>query len=197
MATRVPRKFGKYDSFLFCALERMLTNVSQAASNMGFHSPAGWNKLPSSLKALFRQYKSKDFGRRASFLSRHGFALRTPLFAVSHLKSYLILDDSTLHLDPPPPPHLLILGSANWSQNAWGKVSFLANGTPKIEMENHECSVAIEGKDIVGMLERGSEWEDVVPYQRELAPYTLSGAGKWDKPWSSGAWGKKPEGLGE
>jgi hypothetical protein len=38
--------------------------------------------------------------------------------------------------------------------------------TARLEsVQNYECGVVVEGRDIAGMLETG-KWEDVVPYVR-------------------------------
>lgn len=145
-----------------------LIPFQQASSNIRFPS---WDTLTQGVKSMLRHYISKG----TSLSPRTEPCLTEPVFAdhgcLFHLKSYLVLNPSNLNATP----HFLIVTSANFSAGAWGTVEFLKNGTPKVTISNYECGVVVEGKDIEGLLESGSRWEDAIPYQRNAGTY---GAGE-------------------
>ncbi|KAJ7864715.1 hypothetical protein B0H13DRAFT_2563433 [Mycena leptocephala] len=86
-------------------------------------------------------------------------------------------------------PMYMYLGSANFSSSAWGKVEREGRNraiaailrTERLEkVANFECGVVVRGEDTEGMLEPGSRWEDIVPYER---PTEVNHYKDGERPW--------------
>ncbi|KAJ7901298.1 hypothetical protein B0H13DRAFT_1883168 [Mycena leptocephala] len=120
-----------------------------------------WNALEEKnteyLKDVFHHYYSKDRARASSPFTRR--------------------------------PKYMCLGSTNFSSSAWGKVEREGRNrviaamlrTERLEkMANFECGVVVRGEDIEGMLEPGSRWEDIVPYER---PTEVNHYKDGERPW--------------
>ncbi|KAF7343157.1 Phospholipase D/nuclease [Mycena venus] len=118
-----------------------------------------WNALEEKnaeyLKDVFHHYYSKDRG------------------SLFHLKSIFALHRHSSN--PKRRPMYMYLGSANFSSSAWGKVEREGRNkviadtlqTERLEkVANFECGVVVRGDAIEEMLEPGSRWEDIVPYER-------------------------------
>jgi hypothetical protein len=128
---------------------------------MGCHTNgSNWLNADPALRALFHNYESKDRGR------------------LCHHKDILWLSDSGETL------YLFAFGSANLTIPALSEVERLRKGALKLDgLNNFEIGVVIEGKDLAGMLERGSKWQDFVTYERPARGYLST-----DKPWNAKAW---------
>lgn len=128
-----------------------------------------WESVSPELRQLFHSFESKDTG------------------SLMHLKTIVWYPPSTSSSST---PLLIALGSANFSQNALGVIGYLASGQPKLESHtNFELGVVIEGKRIKELVEPGTTWEDVIPWERPAKRY-----GAEDRPYSPGVWGKKKNG---
>lgn len=136
-----------------------------AASNIGCHTRP-WDTTPANIKNIFYHYESKDTGR---------------LF---HQKLILAYD----YLDAKALPHYLYIGSANFSQSAWGslEVDKKANeatcNTKLVKLTNFECGVVVPGNLIESLLEKGTDsWQNgVVPYIQNAQKYDIPK----DRPWN-------------
>ncbi|GAA5831596.1 hypothetical protein JCM11251_000763 [Rhodosporidiobolus azoricus] len=162
--------------------------VREAASNIGCSlDNKKWPTTSPSIQRMFHDYKSKDAGRlfHQKFILWHnlGDASSSP-DTTAALAECGAEDLNT--------PFMLYLGSHNFSQAALGFVDYdKGHRALKLtDMKNYELGVVIAGKDIEGMLEKGSKWEDVVTYERPLRRYDLKGekGEKGDSPWNSPAW---------
>lgn len=139
--------------------------AQDAASNIGCHTRP-WDHAPEAIKTLFHHYVSKDTGR---------------LF---HQKLILAYNPS----DISAPPYYVYVGSANFSQSAWGALEYDRRGNEAtcnmklVKMTNFECGVVIPGSLVDGLLEEGTEdWQSgIVPYVQSGKQYHL---GK-DRPWN-------------
>jgi len=158
---------------------------SQAGSSqMGSHFKYADSRPE--IKGMFRHYVSKDQvsdGTGKGCLFHQKFYMAFPKGTRQHAED-----------EPSVPPVYLYLGSANFSKAAWGKP------TPEIKKKqpatgemmrladvcNYELGVVIRGQDLVGMLEPGSKWEDVMPHERWTEGYK----GR-DKPYNSELWVKR------
>jgi hypothetical protein len=142
----------------------------------------------SEIKAMFRHYLSKD---QASDGTGKG--------CLFHQKFYMAFPKGTKDKDEKAstkstPPLYLYLGSANFSKAAWGKpnpdVKKKQPATGEMmrlaDVCNYELGVVVRGRDLLGMLEPGSVWEDVIPHQRWTAGYKGQ-----EKPYNSEAWVKR------
>ncbi|KAK7007642.1 phospholipase D/nuclease [Favolaschia claudopus] len=141
-------------------------------SNISSHMD--WNALEEHsaeyLRTVFHHYRSKD--PRCLF----------------HSKIILAFNSATKSNRRKPPVYMY-LGSANFSAGAWGKVEperrskvqAEKNVTMRLEkVANFECGVVILGKRIEGMLEKGSHWEDIIPYER---PTERNRYKEGERPW--------------
>ena len=81
-------------------------------------------------------------------------------------------------------PYYIYIGSHNFSKGAWGrlkKVDKIPAGQEKYhertrgmkvdEGVNYECGVVIPRHVIPDLLEKGTTWRDIIPYDRPLEPY--------------------------
>ncbi|KAK9897498.1 phospholipase D/nuclease [Cystobasidium minutum MCA 4210] len=128
-----------------------------ASKNIGCHM--NWGNAREEIQRIFRHYKSKDPGK---------------LF---HMKFLMALNAK----DRDAVPYYVYVGSANFSTGAWGKL----NKAPKADKEapmgslrvescaNYECGVVIPRSILMKLLEPGSNWQDIVPYERPAKPYDL------------------------
>lgn len=161
--------------------------ASQAgASQIGSHFK--YLDSRSEIKAMFRHYLSKD---QASDGTGKG--------CLFHQKFYMAFPKGTKDKDEKAstkstPPLYLYLGSANFSKAAWGKpnpdVKKKQPATGEMmrlaDVCNYELGVVVRGRDLLGMLEPGSVWEDVIPHQRWTAGYKGQ-----EKPYNSEVWVKR------
>jgi tyrosyl-DNA phosphodiesterase 1 len=105
-----------------------------------------WKDAIPQVKNMFKHYLSKDSGM---------------LFHAKIL--------TALHLDKPnEPPLWIYVGSANFSEAAWGKweadkssAEAKENSMMRLKTVNYECGVLIRGEDIAMMLGNG-DWDEVV-----------------------------------
>jgi tyrosyl-DNA phosphodiesterase-1 len=114
------------------------------ASNIGCH--VKWKDAGSSVKHLFKHYISKDPGM---------------LF---HAKILTALPIGK----PNEPPLWIYIGSANFSESAWGKweidkssTDAKENSMMRLKAANYECGVLVKGDYIAAMLGDG-DWDEVV-----------------------------------
>ncbi|KAH7346799.1 tyrosyl-DNA phosphodiesterase-domain-containing protein [Rhexocercosporidium sp. MPI-PUGE-AT-0058] len=141
----------------------------EAASNMGCHIHP-WADAPNAVKRIFHHYQSKDEGK---------------LF---HQKLILAYNPQ----DTDAAPYFVYIGSANFSQSAWGaiekdKKENKATGDVKlVKLANFECGVVIPGDIVKSLLEQGTlNWRSgIVPYEQSAASYNLPR----DKPWNDPRW---------
>lgn len=143
--------------------------AQDGAGSIGCHIP-GWKDQSEKLKRYFHQYKSKDKGR---------------LFHQKLLTLYNPMDAQQL-------PRFIYVGSANFSQSAWGALandidnSKAPHGRKLIKITNLECGVLIPGHILMQLLEpETTDWRDIVPYDQNSSCYTII-----DKPWSDVRWVK-------
>lgn len=161
----------------------------EGSSQMGSHFKYAESRPE--VKKMMRHYVSKD---QASDGTGKG--------CLFHQKFYMAFPKGTREaeekarasgqtLPESVPPVYLYLGSANFSKAAWGKPTAEIKKKQPASGEmmrladvcNYELGVVVRGKDLVGMLEEGSRWEDVMPHQRWTEGYK----GK-DKPYNSEIW---------
>jgi tyrosyl-DNA phosphodiesterase 1 len=150
-------------------------SAQEAASNIGCHTRP-WDQAPDGIKKLFHHYESKDTGR---------------LFHQKLILAYNPRDSKAL-------PYFVYVGSANFSQSAWGlleqdkKLNEATCNTKLVKLSNFECGVVIPGSLIEGLLEPGTEnWQSgIVPYLQTGEQYDLSK----DRPWN-GTFGFRPNVL--
>ncbi|GAW13362.1 hypothetical protein ANO14919_027460 [Xylariales sp. No.14919] len=142
-----------------------------AASNIGCHTRP-WYTAPREVKSIFHHYESKDRGK---------------LF---HQKSILAYNP----LDSTRPPYYVYVGSANFSQSAWGALEHDKRGNEStsdkklIKLANFECGVLVPGHLVEGLLEDGTEsWQEgIVPHIQTTLPYNI----RKDKAWNDYRWTK-------
>ncbi|TVY42889.1 Tyrosyl-DNA phosphodiesterase [Lachnellula occidentalis] len=141
-------------------------SAQDAASNIGCHARP-WDKVPVEIKNIFHHYESKDTGR---------------LFHQKFILAYNP-QDTNAH------PYYVYIGSANFSQSAWGALENDKNAvnnatcrTKIVKLNNFECGVVIPGSLVEGLLEPGTEsWQSgIVPYVQTGKRYDLPK----DKPWN-------------
>jgi len=150
--------------------DKASASAREGASNIGCHL-LPWNDAPTAIKQIFHHYESKDLG------------------CLFHQKFILAYDPTGTDANEEAKPYYLYIGSANFSQSAWGELkedkraSAAATNHTKLEkMKNFECGVIIPG-DLVGpLLEVGTEsWQEgVVCYDQRAARYEL----KKDRAWN-------------
>ncbi|TVY86325.1 Tyrosyl-DNA phosphodiesterase, partial [Lachnellula willkommii] len=137
-----------------------------AASNIGCHTRP-WDKALDGIKNIFHHYDSKDTGR---------------LFHQKLILAYNPRDTNA-------PPYYVYVGSANFSQSAWGALENdkKANTPPTcniklVKLINFECGVVIPGSLIESLLEPGTKnWQSgIVPYVQKGKRYDLPK----DRPWN-------------
>ena len=117
-----------------------------------------WGTAREEIKALFSHYLSKDTGK---------------LF---HTKFLLALNPSS---PASALPYYLYMGSHNFSKSAWGRLAKVKDGNREDATRglkgdvcvNLECGVLIPRDVLEDLLEPGSTWHDIVPYQRSAEPY--------------------------
>ncbi|KAH6646906.1 tyrosyl-DNA phosphodiesterase-domain-containing protein [Truncatella angustata] len=146
-------------------------SAQDGASNIGCHTRP-WASAPNDIKNIFHHYESKDAGC---------------LFHQKLIMAYNPQDSNSL-------PYFVYLGSANFSQSAWGalepdkskKANVETGGTKLVKMSNFECGVVIAGHLITGLLETGTKnWTDgIVPFHQDAARYNI----RKDKPWNDPRW---------
>ncbi|GAA5915482.1 hypothetical protein JCM6882_007906 [Rhodosporidiobolus microsporus] len=158
--------------------------VREAASNIGCSlDRAKWPAASPAVRAMFHDYTSKDAGRlfHQKFILWHD----TEKESASASTSAALASTPSGALKT---PYMLYIGSHNFSQSAFGLVEVdRQNGGLKLtKMANYELGVVVAGKDIEGMLEPGSTWEDIVTYERPLRRYA-----EGESPWNSPAWVKE------
>ncbi|RWA14048.1 hypothetical protein EKO27_g1065 [Xylaria grammica] len=142
-----------------------------AASNIGCHTRP-WGTAPREVKSIFHHYESKDRGK---------------LF---HQKLILAYN----HLDSTQSPYYVYVGSANFSQSAWGALEHDKRGNEStsdkklIKLANFECGVLVPGHLVEGLLEDGTEsWQEgIVPHIQTTLPYDIPK----DKAWNDYRWTK-------
>lgn len=155
-----------------------------------------WRQRSACVRGLFYRYKSKDQAPDEidpTIISNSALVFdpvdpggKGPLF---HMKFIMAFPKDTA--DRSRRPLYLYLGSANFSKGAWGKIyqdkreRHDPSAKRLAEVNNWEIGVAIKGSEIESMLEPGSTWEDVVPYDRGAARF-----GQEDRPYSSDAWAR-------
>lgn len=145
--------------------------VQSTAVNMSsYWKGSNWVDVPPETRKLFYTYHSKEPGR---------------LF---HQKTILWLSSTAPRSTP---PHLLYLGSHNFSSAAWGTPAFYSSKSKKMGIKtdgvnNYEMGVMIKGERIEGMLEKGSKWHDIVTWERPVERFAED-----DVPWVSESWVKK------
>ncbi|KAG4432251.1 hypothetical protein IFR05_012257 [Cadophora sp. M221] len=140
-----------------------------AASNIGCHIHP-WADAPSAVKGIFHHYKSKDTGK---------------LFHQKLILAYSPQDTNAA-------PYFVYIGSANFSQSAWGaleedkKRNKATSDTKLVKITNFECGVVIPGNIVESLLEPGTaDWQSgIVPYDQNAAPYNLPK----EKPWNDPRW---------
>lgn len=116
-----------------------------------------WGTAREEIKLLFHHYYSHDRGK---------------LF---HAKLLLALDPTSASAAP----YWTYIGSANFSKGAWGRLVREKNGNREdatrglklAECVNFECGVLIPREVLMDLLEPGSTWTDIVPYQRPTKAY--------------------------
>lgn len=136
-----------------------------AASNIGCHTRP-WDKASDGIKNIFHHYESKDTGR---------------LFHQKFILAYNPRDTNA-------PPYYVYVGSANFSQSAWGVLENDRKGnsatcnTKLVKLNNFECGVVIPGSLIGGLMEPGTKnWQSgIVPYVQAGKRYDLPK----DRPWN-------------
>lgn len=136
-----------------------------AASNIGCHIHP-WADAPNTVKRIFYHYQSKDAGK---------------LFHQKLILAYNPQDTNVA-------PYFVYIGSANFSQSAWGaleedkKKNKATCDTKLVKLTNFECGVVIPGDVVKSLLEPGTtSWQSgIVPYEQHVAPYNLPK----DKPWN-------------
>ncbi|KAI0409206.1 tyrosyl-DNA phosphodiesterase I [Xylaria palmicola] len=142
-----------------------------AASNIGCHTRP-WDKAPQEVKRIFHHYESKDPGK---------------LFHQKLILAYNPRETTQL-------PYYVYMGSANFSQSAWGALEHdkrgneLSSDKKLIKMTNFECGVLVPGHLITDLLEDGTQsWQEgIVPHMQTALPYDLSK----DKAWNDYRWSK-------
>lgn len=145
--------------------------VRTTAVNMSsYWKDCNWVDVPPETRKLFYTYHSKEPGR---------------LF---HQKTILWLSSTAPRSTP---PHLLYLGSHNFSSAAWGTPAFYSSNSKKkgVKTEgvnNYEMGIMIRGEKIEEMLEKGSKWDDIVTWERPVERFEED-----DIPWVSESWVKK------
>ncbi|TGJ84554.1 hypothetical protein E0Z10_g4208 [Xylaria hypoxylon] len=145
--------------------------AQDAASNIGCHTRP-WDKAPQEVKRIFHHYESKDRGK---------------LFHQKLILAYNPRDNTQL-------PYYAYVGSANFSQSAWGALEHDKKGNEStsdkklIKLTNFECGVLIPGHLVKDLLEDGTEsWQEgIVPHVQTALPYDLSK----DKAWNDYRWTK-------
>lgn len=149
------------------------------ASQMGCHCK--WPNASAEIKSMFRHYRSKD--QAPDDLGGPG---RGCLF---HMKLYMAFAKDA---EPTTKPLWMYIGSANFSRAAWGQAlpetgkKQQGRDLQKMnQVNNYELGIVVAGEEIQGMLEEGSVWTDVIPFERNGARYTGQ-----EKPFNSQAWVK-------
>ncbi|KAI0516949.1 tyrosyl-DNA phosphodiesterase I [Xylaria bambusicola] len=145
--------------------------AQDAASNIGCHTRP-WESVPREVKSIFHHYESKDCGK---------------LFHQKLVIAYNPRDSTQL-------PYYVYIGSANFSQSAWGALEHDKRGNPLtsdkklIKLSNFECGVLIPGHLISELLEDGTEsWQDgIIPHNQSAATYDLPK----DRAWNDYRWTK-------
>ncbi|TVY17826.1 Tyrosyl-DNA phosphodiesterase 1 [Lachnellula arida] len=146
-----------------------------AASNIGCHTRP-WDKALDGIKNIFHHYDSKDTGR---------------LFHQKLILAYNPRDTNA-------PPYYVYVGSANFSQSAWGALENdkKANTPPTcniklVKLINFECGVVIPGSLVESLLEPGTKnWQSgIVPYVQTGKRYDLPK----DRPWNDVRWVQNPQ----
>lgn len=142
-------------------------DAKDAASNIGCHTRP-WDEAPKDIRNIFHHYESKDTGR---------------LF---HQKLILAYNPT----DTKAAPYYVYVGSANFSQSAWGalqqdtgkKSNAATNNTKLMKMSNYECGVVIPGDLIEGLMEEGTkDWQTgIVPYVQTGKRYDLPKDRAWN-----------------
>ncbi|CZT45978.1 uncharacterized protein RSE6_06344 [Rhynchosporium secalis] len=145
------------------------SSSQDAASNIGCHSRP-WIDAPNAVKRIFHHYRSKDTGK---------------LFHQKLILAYNPQDTNAA-------PYFVYIGSANFSQSAWGaleadkKKNEATGDTKLVKLTNFECGVVVPGHLVESLLEKGTKsWQDgIVPYDQAVASYTLPK----DRPWNDPRW---------
>lgn len=164
------------------------------APEMGSHMK--WATASAEMKKMFYHYKSKDQAPDITQprMTPQGIELppdKPGKGCMFHQKLIMGFPAGTKPSSNTPPLYVYF-GSANFSKNAWGQVKQdkRTNSVRNSDIGNWELGVAIAGKDIVAMLEPGSTWQDMVPFERDARPFSGS-----DKPFNSAVWagGAQPD----
>ncbi|KAI1424238.1 tyrosyl-DNA phosphodiesterase I [Xylaria sp. FL1777] len=145
--------------------------AQDAASNIGCHTRP-WDKAPLEVKSIFHHYESKDRGK---------------LFHQKLIVAYNPRDSTQL-------PYYVYVGSANFSQSAWGALEHDKRGNEStsdkklIKLTNFECGVLIPGHLVKNLLEDGTgSWQNgIVPHIQTATAYDHSR----DKAWNDYRWTK-------
>ncbi|CZT07545.1 uncharacterized protein RAG0_12942 [Rhynchosporium agropyri] len=145
------------------------SSSQDAASNIGCHLRP-WIDAPNAVKRIFHHYRSKDTGK---------------LFHQKLILAYNPQDTNAA-------PYFVYIGSANFSQSAWGaleadkKKNEATGDTKLVKLTNFECGVVVPGHLVESLLEKGTKsWQDgIVPYDQAVASYTLPK----DRPWNDPRW---------
>ncbi|KAJ3566187.1 hypothetical protein NPX13_g7232 [Xylaria arbuscula] len=145
--------------------------AQDAASNIGCHTRP-WESAPREVKSIFHHYESEDRGK---------------LFHQKLILAYNPRDTTQL-------PYYVYVGSANFSQSAWGALEHdkrgneLTSDKKLIKLSNFECGVLIPGHLIANLLKDGTEsWQQgIIPHNQTAAAYDLPK----DKAWNDYRWTK-------
>lgn len=145
--------------------------AQDAASNIGCHTRP-WESAPREVKSIFHHYESKDRGK---------------LFHQKLILAYNPQDSTQL-------PYYAYVGSANFSQSAWGALEHdkrgneLTSDKKLTKLSNFECGVLIPGHLITDLLEdeTGSWQNGIIPHNQTAAAYDLPK----DKAWNDYRWTK-------
>lgn len=180
-------------------IQTVRPRAAKAAGQIGAHF--NWETLDPTLRRQFWHYVSRDQMVQPGGSSNQ----RGCLF---HSKSYLaFLSNPIASSSESPnlePPVYMYIGSANFSKAAWGKLIPSVTSRPRqydpapskakfqpelnrlADMCNFELGVLVRGKDVEGMLEPGSTWDDIVPYARPQVDERVTGYRDGDRPYRPG-----------
>lgn len=86
-------------------------------------------------------------------------------------------------------PYFLYVGSANLSASAWGSLKVDGRTNANVEADrmkligvnNYECGIVVPRDLIMSLLEPGSQWQDIIPYNQNAPQYDSTR----DRPWNS------------